>query len=427
MSDRSSASSSALRPRRASTAAGSVAPLTVPLPPAVRTRSPRAVKLPGDIVRESSTAAAPVSTPMGHRQGFLASIVASAVLERGTLSRFGESEIQDLCLACKCTPTELFEQERIVKARDLDRIGETRRLMQISPRERLQARVHYNPPSATLSPRSRHPEGKSVLKHYIRRPNVGKESEASKASRTEVLNLRRVLNEVQLQLPALTRLQQQRKLDLETEAGQAESFREIFSIIDEDGSGEIDLDEFVAFGKRIGGESAKVFSAKLYHRIVKPDEPGIALVPFIGLLFPAYAAQLLAKELQSSRRAGVVGVGETRSWEDGWPPHELHVLRAAFNTIDADGDGLISVEEIALYAVGKRALERVDGQPAPDLERFASHVSKVSPEGGGRVTFPQFAAMQKEYLDHLRARFEEDRLGRPAAYLNEDDGLLDFF
>ena len=123
-------------------------------------------------------------------------------------------------------------------------------------------------------------------------------------------NLRRVLNEIQQRMPSLRKLAQQRNIDLDTEEGQVAGFADIFTLIDEDGSGGVTAEEFIAFGRRVGGESARVFSRELFSRVdrqayekSKSDtDGGISKEQFIAVLFPRYWARKRQQQEELRRR-----------------------------------------------------------------------------------------------------------------------------
>ena len=232
---------------------------------------------------------------------------------------------------------------------------------------------------------SHKPKAKSVVRAYILDRPVS--ARHATAVQQDTYNLRRVLNEIQLRMPALRKLQQQHEIDLDTEAGQAKSFVDVFTLLDEDGSGDVSLEEFLAFGRRVGGECANVFTQKLFNRIDVKGRGEMNKGEFIAVLFPRFAAQRRRREQVEHANKKK----EVTTWEDSWHPKHLDTLRTIFHLCDTDRDGLVSLPDILrVYNVHPDQRPWFGGLNTPE-EDFTGTGTPVD----GRMNLETFAAMMK--------------------------------
>lgn len=251
----------------------------------------------------------------------------------------------------------------------------------------------FGPTNTPMAPSPR-PPVQSAVRNYIRQRSATKAG-AALIAREDIVNLRRVLNEIQLKMPALKRLQQQRGGDPDTEAGQVAAFYDVFMLLDEDGSGTCDLDEFVAFGRRVGGESAKIFNKALFSRIDRAKTGQVDKEGFINVLFPQYAANVhrQAEEQAQRKKRETAAV----RWEDSWHPDDLLSMREIFARCDANDDGLISFAD----------LQRISKMDWPDAAASVrAQFDALDTDRDGFINFEGLCAMLKPGFDASRNQRE---------------------
>jgi hypothetical protein len=238
--------------------------------------------------------------------------------------------------------------------------------------------------SVAAPPERRSKVVSSPVRRYIHdRP---KGAIVASAVQEDSYNLRRVLTEIQLRMPALRRLQEQAG-DLDSEIGQVRAFGDVFALLDEDGSGAISEAEFVAFGRRVGGECARVFNSRLFRRIDSKKTGEVDRDQFITMLFPKYA--LLRRKKETQEQDAEQKRREAASWEEEWHPTHMKTLRTLFD-LCSNGHPDVGLDDLCRVYSCRPEAKWIGGTKTL-LEDFLS----VSGSLTGRISFRQFADLMK--------------------------------
>jgi Ca2+-binding EF-hand superfamily protein len=265
----------------------------------------------------------------------------------------------------------------------------------------------------------------------------------------ELLNMRRVLIDLPSKVPPLHKVLQQKSINTTTVDGQVQLFSEIFNLIDFDGNGKIDREQFVGFGRKISGsDSSRVFSIKMFLLISKTvqsktpangrvakksddadEAPGalqrrsvvvgdvvegsvfITKDAFLAALFPGASSKIQSfrRSQQDAVAAAIAAEGQNKRWEDDWTPEDMKLLLVMFRGCDQDVDGFISAEDLVRFSsqhnTGKDKFSEHEYQNA--LRMYKAQMSSFDRDGDGRVDLEEFARMQKPVFDMQNKREEE--------------------
>lgn len=285
-------------------------------------------------------------------------------------------------------------------------------------------------------------------------PRRGAASPDQRQIQLELLNMRRVLIDLPTKVPPLQKVQQQKSISTTTVDGQVQLFSEIFNIIDIDGSGKIDKEQFVSFGRKISGsDSNRVFSAKMFTLICKTvqhakvpaaarnklrtdDEGGnddhaldahhrrptidgvagdgstyITRDAFLAALFPGASSKIQSfrRSQQDAVAAAIAAEGQHKRWEDDWTADDMKLLLIMFRGCDEDGDGFVSAQDLVRFSsqhnTGKDKFSEHEHENA--LRMYKAQMTPFDRDGDGRVDLEEFSRMQKPVFDMQNKREEE--------------------
>ncbi|CUG93503.1 calcium-binding protein, putative [Bodo saltans] len=261
----------------------------------------------------------------------------------------------------------------------------------------------------------------------------------------ELLNMRRVFIDLPSRVPPLHKVQQQKSISTATVDGQVQLFSEIFNLIDIDGNGKIDRDQFIAFGRKISGSDAsRVFSVNMFLLICKTVQSKtpvsgrmrknsdvdnsnemqqrsaivgeeantfITRDMFLAALFPGASSKIQSfrRSQQDAVAAAIAAEGQNKRWEDDWAAEDMKLLLVMFRGCDQDADGFVSPEDLVRFSsqhnTGKDKFSEHEYQNA--LRMYKAQMSSFDRDGDGRVDLEEFSRMQKPVFDMQNKREEE--------------------
>lgn len=286
----------------------------------------------------------------------------------------------------------------------------------LQPSRPLSARVRPGTASArvaSMSPRRQAPrvaKAQSKLRAYIQAPVAGHHDWQRKHA--EAVSILRVINELQLRIPPFRRLALAHGTDFTDPNVQYDSFIDVFGLIDEYGEQCVTIEQVVGFGRKVGGVTARLLSRQTFAATATNDGNTFTRDEFMAALFPQITAQRRADAAAARVAAGLhsstpgsplrdTGAGD--AWRHAWPAADLEVLMRIYALCDPKHTGFVTLA--GLQEVSPPDWLDSWGGGRYSMQRLFDNVDS---DGDGKITLPELAALLQPSFEAARRQVEPD-------------------